>query len=224
MYTDKFQYPEYEAISLDDMRFYIIDEQTMYPSITTMLGKTASRDKVESLMRWQRGIGIEAAAAHTQEACRHGTCLHLLAERFLKGEELVQDAVNDEIVEKDIGAFNTLRPMLKHINEIWCQEKTLCSHTLQLAGRTDLIGVYDGVESIIDFKTSGRLKDHDDIDDYRLQLCAYAIMHNEMFGTNISQGVVLMISAAGFPQKFIVDLMPEIPILCARIDDFFNQF
>lgn len=220
-----FNYDEMEAVSLDlkkSYRFYQTPKGKFYPSITTVLGDTMPEEKRESIKNWVISLGAEKAKEKMLEATTKGTAVHLLIERMLKGEELFQ--TGETYDENMVSSFNSLRPLLKKIDEVWGQEVALCSHELEVAGRCDCIGVYKGVPSIIDFKTSSRIKGNSDIDDYKLQLCAYAIMHNEQFGTNIKHGFVLMASVNGFPQEFKVDLEEQIPHLKQRVKQFYSNF
>lgn len=216
----KFNYPEMNTVSHANMRFYETHGK-FYPSITTVLGNTIPEEKAQSLKKWQTSLGVSAAKQKTQEAADHGTAVHLLAERYLKKEELIQQS--DNFSQQNIAAFNALKLKLNKVEEIWGQEIALFSDLIGVAGRTDLIGVYKGKPSIIDFKTSSRLKGPKQIEDYRLQLCAYAIMHNEMFNTNIVDGVILMTSDGGFPQEFFVDLSQYVEPLMIRVDEFYEK-
>jgi CRISPR/Cas system-associated exonuclease Cas4 (RecB family) len=216
-----FNYPHLTAAPFKGMRFYETPEGKFYPSITTVLGGTMPAEKQLALKNWQTSLGMDVAQKKTKDAADHGTAVHLLTERYLKKEPLQQAGEN--IKFEDMAAFNALKLKLKKIEEIWGQEVALYSDILGVAGRTDLIGVYKGKPSIIDFKTSGRIKSEKDIEDYRLQLCAYAIMHNEMFNTDIQDGVILMTSAGGFPQEFNVDLSQYVEKLARRVDEFYAE-
>lgn len=215
----QFQYPNLTAAPFKGMRFYETPEGQFYPSITTVLGGTMSEEKQTALKNWQTSLGMDAAQKKTKDAADHGTAVHLLSERYLKKEPLQQPG--EKIRHEDMNAFNAFKLKLNKIEEIWGQEVALYSNLLGVAGRTDLIGVYKGKPSIVDFKTSGRVKGNKDIEDYKLQLCAYAIMHNEMFNTDINQGVILMTSAGGFPQEFIVDLSKYVDKLAERVEKFY---
>lgn len=216
-----FNYPEMTTTSHNNMRFYETSDGKFYPSITTVLGGTIPEEKAASLKKWQNSLGAPLAQKKTQDAADHGTAVHLLAERYLKKEELIQKG--DNISQQNIAAFNALKLKLNKVEEIWGQEIALFSDLIGVAGRTDLIGVYKGKPSIIDFKTSSRLKGPKQIEDYRLQLCAYAIMHNEMFNTNIVDGVILMTSDGGFPQEFFVNLNDYVEPLMLRVDEFYQK-
>ena len=143
-----------------------------------------------------------------------------MAERYLKKEPLNQ---GENFSAEHIASFNALKLKLNKVEEIWGQEVALYTDLLEMAGRADLIGVYKGIPSIIDFKTSTRIKNSHDVDDYRLQLTAYAVMHNELFGTDIEHGVILITSAGGFPQEFNVDLRDYVAKLANRVDEFYAK-
>lgn len=216
----KFDYPELTTEAIDGMRFYKTPTGEYYPSVTTVLGNTLPEEKSQALKKWANAIGQANAQKKTQAAADRGTAVHLMIERHLMGEPPFSPGEFDQAY---INSFNALKLKLKNINEIWCQEKALYSHILGMAGRVDCIGVYKGEECIIDFKTSSKLKSQKDIEDYRLQLTAYAVMHNTMFNTNINKGIILMTSEAGFPQEFSVNLTDYVDPLCDRIVEFYKK-
>lgn len=217
----KFNYEEMTAVSLEGKRFYETVQGKFYPSITTVLGKTMPEEKSAALKNWQTSLGMDVAQKKTKEAADRGTAVHLLVERYLKKEQVVQG--NEKYSNEIMSSFNALKLKLNNIEEVWGQEVALASDLIKVAGRCDCIGVYKGVPCIIDFKTSGRIKSDKDIEDYKLQLCAYAIMHNEMYNTNIETGVILMTSAAGFPQEFTVNLNDYAQNLMDRVNKFYDQ-
>lgn len=217
----KFNYPELTTTSFKGMRFYETPEGKFYPSITTVLGGTMPEEKAQALKKWQMSLGMDVAQKKTKDAADRGTAVHLLAERYLKKEPLQQPG--DTFSQSDINAFNALKLKLNKIEEVWAQEVALYSDLLGVAGRTDLIGIYKGRPCIIDFKTSSRIKGSADIEDYRLQLCAYALMHNEMFGTDINDGIIFMTSDGGFPQEFSVDLRDYVEKLAVRVEQFYAE-
>lgn len=217
----KFAYPELSTTSLKGLRLYETPNGQFYPSITTVLGETQPVEKRDALRKWQLSLGLEEANRRTKDAADRGTAVHLLIERYLKKEELIP--TGEKFKPEDVNMFNALKLKLNSIKEVWGQEVALYSDELQLAGRCDCIGVYKGKPSIIDFKTSGKIKTTHQIEDYRLQLCAYAIMHNELFDTKIEDGVILMTSEAGFPQEFSVKLADYVEPLKKRINEFYTK-
>lgn len=220
--TMKFPYEDYQTTNEIGMRWYHTPAGA-FPSITTVLGVSEPPEKKQALLNWQNSLGPVKAAQKSKEATDHGTMVHLLAERFLKGEDPYAPVDGQPIPQKDVMGFNALKLKLKQINEVWGQEQSIYSPTLEVAGRFDCIGEYKKIPSVIDFKTASRIKNREDIHSYELQLCFYACAHNELFGTDIRQGVVLMSSAGGMPQEFIVDIEQHIPALVERIQTFWAK-
>ena len=207
----RFPYPDLLTETHNGQRWYHTPAGA-FPSITTVLGFTEAPEKKASLRRWQEALG-PLAAIKSKQATDRGTMVHLLAERYLKKQQINLPVNGQPVSNADIQSFNALKLELDKIDEIWGQECALYSTELELAGRCDLVGIYRGQPVIIDFKTSGRVKGHQDINEYKCQLAFYGYAHNEMFGTTIEDGVILMVSELGFPQKFkikLVDHMPEL--------------
>jgi hypothetical protein len=189
-----------------------------------VLGGSEPPEKTASLEAWRVSLGRENAAAVTQKSAEHGTMVHLLVERHLKGEDVFAPVNGVQIPNPDKSAFNALKLKLKLVNEVYGQEQSVYSPTLEVAGRFDIVGEYKSVPSVIDVKTSmNKLKGKTDIADYELQLLMYATAHNELYGTNIKQGVILMVAQTGFPLEFVIDLEPKLPALKARINIFWTK-
>jgi genome maintenance exonuclease 1 len=200
-----FAYPDLSTITKDNKRWYQTPNGD-YPSITSILGATEPPEKVASLQNWRNSLGTVKADAVSKKATDHGTNVHLLCERYLKGEVVEQPIDGKPIPQPDLNAFNALKVKLNKIDEVWGQEVALFSNDLMVAGRCDLVGKYKGVPCIVDFKTASRVKNRKDIENYELQLCFYAIAHNELFGTNVRHGVILMSVDGGFPLEFKINL------------------
>ncbi len=218
-----FTYPELTTVEHLGGRWYLTPSGLYYPSITTVLSGTEPPELTASLQRWRDSIGHREADEITTRAARHGTQVHLLAERHLKGQEVLAPIDGQPVPPTVIGAFNALRLKLRQIDEVWGQEVALYSDALQVAGRTDVVGRYQGVPAIIDFKTSSRVKGPQDVEAYRLQLCFYGKAHNEVHGTDIRDGVILMSSELGFPQEFHVKLDAHLDALKVRIATFWQK-
>ena len=214
----KFNYPNIDTIEEFNLRWYVINEHTSYPSITSMLGKTQSEESKLSLENWKKSIGEEKAAEISLDATTNGTAVHLLIETFLKNEVIDESKFTDQ----QLKSFKSVKGYLKKINEVWGQEVALFSTKLQLAGRCDCIGIYKGKPSILDWKTSSKIKSDEMIEDYKYQLAFYAQAHNEMFGTNIDQGIIIMATKDGFPLEFCVDLNKYFIKLEARVQRFYE--
>lgn len=219
----KFPYVDYPAEMVKGMRWYHTPHGA-FPSITTILGVSEPAEKTKSLEAWRVSLGREKAAAVTQKSCDHGTMVHLMIERHLAGQDALALVNGQKIAQADINGFNALKLKLRSIDEVWGQEQSLYSPTLEVAGRFDCIGLYKGEPMVIDFKTSmNKVKGKDDIKDYELQLCFYAHAHNELYGTEINKGVILMVAQTGFPLEFIIDLTPKLDELKERIKTFWAK-
>lgn len=214
-----FTYPDLSTVSHNG-RWYETPTGIYYPSITTILGHTEPEEKRLSLQRWKDSLGEEEATRVSKAATDRGTNVHLLAERFFKGEDVEAPIDGRPVPPADLASFKALKTKLKAVNEVWGQECALYSEELEVAGRCDFVGVHRSIPSIIDFKTASRVKGHDDIHDYKLQLTFYAQAHNEMFGTSIERGVILMVADTGFPLEFVVDLREFTAPLRERVKSF----
>lgn len=218
----KFPYEDYSTETVLGLRWYLTPIGAL-PSITTILGVSEPAAKKASLENWRTSLGAAKADQVSKTATELGTMVHLLSERFLKGEDVSAPVNGKPIPGPAMASFNALKLKLKQIGEVWGQEQSIYSPSLEVAGRFDCIGLYQNVESVIDFKTAGRLKTRKDIEDYELQLAFYAKAHNELFGTDIKQGVILMSSAGGMPQEFKVDVVAKLNELKPRILTFWEK-
>ena len=195
-----YTYPASTRSTVEGLRTYDVNEEKL-PSVTTILGATKSQDAIDSINRWKAKVGEEAATRIRDQAASRGTNMHLHLERHIMGEghlDLTEEgkvakAMADTIIAK---GFNDLQ-------EIWGSEVTLFYPNLY-AGATDLVGTYDYEDSIIDFKQSNKPKRREWIEDYFMQLGAYAMAHNQVYKTEITQGVILMCTPDNYFQKFQV--------------------
>jgi genome maintenance exonuclease 1 len=218
-----FNYPTLSTTTFNGQRWYVTPEGSAYPSVTTVLGGTMSVEKEQSLQNWRKSLGETKANQVSKNATDNGTVLHTLIERYLKKEELFAPIPGYQIQPQNKSALNAIKNKLDKIEEIWCIEEAMYSNILELAGRVDCIGVYKKRPCIIDFKTAGRIKNDKDIEDYKYQLAAYAIMHNELFGTDITNGTILMVADSGFPLEFNIDLLPFFEPLYERVQLFYDR-
>lgn len=177
----------------DGKRYYTLPDGTRLPSVTTVIGAT----KKAAIMAWRKRVGEEKANQISRKASGRGTNVHSMCEEYLNNEPMT--AFMPDAIEM----FLSIKPYLDKINNIWYQECALYSKKLGVAGRVDCIAEYEGVLSVIDFKTSSRLKDESDIQDYFAQECAYALMLEEMIGTPIHQLVTIMAVEDNNPLIFI---------------------
>tara|TARA_R110002074_G_scaffold224488_1_gene395760 strand:- start:2 stop:676 length:675 start_codon:yes stop_codon:yes gene_type:complete len=179
-------------------RLYLTPDGESLPSVTSILGKT--KDK-SFLKQWRARVGEKNAEKIIADSAQIGTALHLYIEHYVN-EHAYKDLTDigiqagkmaQVIIDHDQG--------LKKVSEIWGSEVHLY-YPGKYAGTTDMIGVYDGRPTIIDFKQTNRPKKREWVQDYLMQLAAYAMAHNKLFDTEIDQGVVLMCSRDLLFQKF----------------------
>ena len=178
----------------DNGRKYVTPEGK-FSSVTTILGH---RDRYK-WARWRKQIGAEAANRITRHATTRGTKVHAMAEDYLNNEQINLK----EEMPHHVQSFNVIKEVCdKSVGKVFAQEVPLYSIDLKTAGRVDCIGEFDGELSIIDFKTSGRIKEADEISNYFMQECAYAHMFEEGTGTPIKQLVTIMV-VDGDPQPIV---------------------
>jgi len=218
---DTFKYQDCETTNLDGVgRVYLISEEKMYPSITTVLGQTLPEEKRDVLANWRARVGNKKADEISKAACDRGTNTHLMLERFLRGE----DPQTSTFPDSHVKIFNSLRLELTKINKVYGQEVVLYSDVLGIAGRCDLVAEYQGAIAIVDYKTSSRVKSADEIGDYWLQAAFYATAHNEMFGTNIEKMVILMGVENKLPLIFRKTISDDLLLkLAERTSDFYGK-
>jgi hypothetical protein len=196
-----YKYPKSMRSLINDARHYEVGEEKL-PSVTTILAATASDEKRASLDKWKAKIGEIEAERVKNTAANRGTAMHSILEYHIEGQgvldltDLGQEAhkMANTIIDKGLG----------DLSEIWGSEVTLYYPGLY-AGATDLCGIYMERESIIDFKQTNKPKRDEWIEDYKLQMAAYAMAHNYVYGTGIEQGVILMCTPDCFFQRFIIN-------------------
>ena len=181
--------------STEQGRKYVTPDGEKYPSITTVLGHFSKA----GIMEWRKRVGEEEANRVSLHATTGGTALHKVCERYLDNEE---DYFGNAMPHVR-GMFNSIKPILdERIGVVYMQEVPLYSKHLRLAGRVDVIAEFDGVPSIIDFKTSKRTKAEEDIKDYFEQEAAYAVMYEERTKKPIVNLVTIMAVLDGNPLVF----------------------
>ena len=204
-WNKKFKYPKSSRSLIDGKRHYDIGPEgnevshTKLPSVTTIIGATQSEEKKKSLADWKARLGVQAADRVRDIAALRGTAMHTYLDAYIQGtghKDLTSVGREAEPMAKKI-----ISAGLIDLNEIWGSEVTLYYPELY-AGATDVVGIYNGRESIIDFKQTNKPKRREWIDDYFVQLGAYAMAHNYVYGTKIQSGIILMCSKDGFFQKF----------------------
>ena len=196
-----YKYPKSKREILKGDRHYDVNDEKL-PSVTTILQATQDAEKVESLKRWTEKVGVFEAERIKNRAAKRGTAMHSYLEAYLQGGKVLD--LRDVGREASSMAETIIAKGFNDLEEIWGSEVTLFYPNLY-AGATDLCGIYQGRESIIDFKSSNKPKKAEWIKDYKLQMIAYAMAHNCVYGTDIDQGVILMCTPDNFFQKFTIN-------------------
>ena len=189
--------PEVETKNVNRKRFYMTPTG-MYPSITTVLG--VRKEKKKGLQEWRNRVGNDVANHIMRTAASRGTAVHHMCEDFLNNKEVIKEE------QKFLPwcLFSQLKPVLeKSVNNIYAQECGLWSEKYRLAGRVDCIAEWNGVPSIIDFKTSRSERKDDYNFEYYMQASAYAEMFQERTGIEINQIVILVVTEDGLVQEFV---------------------
>ncbi len=203
LWKKKFTYKNISRVTdKDGARFYNCDGKKV-PSVTTILDKTKSQKDKDSLNAWKEKVGHTEAFKIAKASMLRGDKMHKHIEDALHGKQAL-DLYDTIEIEKKMSQVIVNNALSKNLNEIWGCEAPLFypnSH----AGTTDLCGLYNNKESIIDFKSSTKTKKKEWITDYFLQTSAYAIAHNFQFNTNITQGVILICTPQLEFQEFIVN-------------------
>ena len=193
-----YKYPSSTRSLVEGQRHYDVSNEKL-PSVTTILAATQSNEKKESIDRWKAKVGENEATRVRDQAASRGSNMHLHLERHILGAGH-KDLTDEGQVAGDMAQV-IIDKGLCDLSEIWGSEVVLFYPDLY-AGQTDLVGVYDYENSIVDFKQSNRPKRKEWIDDYFMQLGAYAMAHNQVYDSEITQGVILMCTPDKYFQKF----------------------
>ena len=208
MYNPKFDYTPIPRVVVEGKRFYATPDGKNLPSVTTILDKTKSEDSREALNRWRRSVGAEKAQQITTEAANRGTRMHTYLEDYVKTGEIKERTTNPYSWASHAMAHVVVEKGLKNVNEFWGIEVPLYFPGIY-AGTTDGAGIHLNEEAILDYKQSNKLKRREWIEDYFVQLCAYAEAHNEVHGTRIRKGVILMCVKPDVDEQFNIIKPPE---------------
>jgi len=191
MYNPRHDYQPIPRVTIDGKRFYATPDGNKLPSVTTILDRTKSEESKKALNQWRARVGAEKAQQITTEAANRGTRMHTYLERYIKEGAIPERGSNPFSWPSHLMANTIVEHGLKNVSEFWGIEVPLYFPKVY-AGTTDGAGIHLNAESILDYKQTNKPKRREWIDDYFTQLCAYAEAHNEVYGTRIRKGVVLM--------------------------------
>jgi hypothetical protein len=191
MITQRYNYAPLDRTTIEGKRHYCLPDGSKVPSVTTILDRTKPQEKREALANWKKRVGEQQAQQITTEAANRGTRMHAYLETYVQMDEMKPLPSNPFAHPSWFMAAEIILQGLAHVDEFWGSEVPVYYSGLY-AGTTDLIGVWKGRPAIMDFKQTNKPKKREWIEDYFLQLAAYAQAHDHMHGTNIDQGVILM--------------------------------
>ena len=222
-HIERYVYPKTTRAKLDGLRHYTVDgEERPLPSVTTVLGQTQPKEKQESLDRWRHRVGLREAQKVTRDAAIRGTAMHKYLEDLIRGERSLD--LTPLGVEATRMAEIIVERGLNDCSEIYGIEAVLYYPGLY-AGSVDLVAKYRDKVSIIDFKQTNKPKQREWIGDYFLQMAAYGMAHDAVYGTSIEQGVIMMCSKDGFYQQFMIEgeeFRDAKHNFLRRLDEFYN--
>lgn len=220
--TEKIEYKKLDRTTTPTGRMYVGDDNVPVPSVTTVLDKTADKT---ALIAWRKRVGDAEATRISTEAAGLGTKVHNAIEKYILQEEWDTFGNNHVSILAKTMTTMMVENGLNKIDELWGVEVGLIAAGLY-AGTSDAIGVYEGEDAIIDFKTAKKIKKREWIEDYFMQGCAYALAHNEMMGTEIRKVVILMVDREGKFAEFVIK-DEEFDEYCdkwaQRLADYFNK-
>ena len=210
MITTRFDYTPLARESVEGKRHYALPDGSRVPSVTTILDKTKPAEARQALQEWKNRVGHERAQQITTEAANRGTRMHTYLERYVKQDDIGDFPSNPFAQPSWFMAAEVILKGLGNVDEYWGCEVPLYYSGLY-AGTTDCVGIWKGQPAIMDFKQTNKPKKREWIDDYFLQLAAYAAAHNDTHGTDIKTGVILMCAkptdenAAPQYQEFVLE-------------------
>ena len=201
-WNNKFNYPKSSRSIENGMRKYLFGDEKL-PSVTSVLQATKSEEDKASLENWKQRVGHKEANKIKTEASSRGTSMHSFIEDFLRGR------INESFFESNEQYKNMAKEIIDKgikgkLEEIYGMEATI-HYPEKYAGTADLVGIYQGQETIIDFKQANKPKKIDYIQDYFLQLGAYTLAHNVVYKTNITSGVILLCTVDNLFQDFKIE-------------------
>jgi|TARA_A100000164_G_scaffold301386_1_gene276527 ATP-dependent exoDNAse (exonuclease V) beta subunit len=199
--NSSYRYPKTVREMVEGQRHYILNNEKL-PSVTTVLKHTESAEKRESLAAWRERVGEAEATRIVDSAGARGTAMHKILEKYILGEGYLDETTVGK--EAHNMATQVINSGLSNITEYYGTECTLYYPGLY-AGQTDLVAIHKGEDAIIDFKQTNKPKKREWIEDYCLQLAAYAMAHNFIYKTKITKGVVMMCSKDNYYQEFVIE-------------------
>jgi len=223
---NKYIYQPMQRVEVDGKRRYLTPDGEKLPSVTTVLDATKSEESKQALANWRKRVGTQQAQAITTEAAGRGTRMHKWLENYIKTGETGEPGSNPYSIQSHTMAHSIITQGLSNCTEFWGTEVPLYFPKVY-AGTTDLCGIHAGDQAIMDHKQTNKPKKREWIDDYFVQLAAYANAHNEVHGTKIRKGVIFMCDPNAQYQEFIIkgnEFDKYSDMWFTRLEKYYSQF
>ena len=223
---NKYNYQPMQRVEVDGKRRYLTPDGEKLPSVTTILDATKSEESKQALNNWRKRVGVQKAQEITTEAAGRGTRMHKWLENYVKTGETGDPGSNPYSIQSHIMAHSIITQGMINCTEFWGTEVPLYFPKIY-AGTTDLCGIHGGAEAIMDHKQTNKPKKREWIEDYFVQLAAYANAHNEVHGTKIRKGVIFMCDPTSLYQEFIIEgneFDKYTDIWFKRVEQYYMQF
>jgi|TARA_R110000803_G_scaffold193690_1_gene256668 genome maintenance exonuclease 1 len=220
----KYIYPKTIREAINGKRHYNInDGKYKLPSVTTILSATQDPEKTASLDAWRLKMGEDNATRIVEESAARGTAMHKILEKYILEEGYLDETVVGKQAHNM--AIRVIEQGLSNISEYYGTECTLYYPGLY-AGQTDLVALHKNELAIVDFKQTNKPKRREWIEDYCIQLAAYAMAHNYVYKTNIAKGVVMMCSKDNYYQEFVIEgkeFQKYMHKFLEKVDQYYKQ-
>jgi len=226
MINKKYNYTLIPRESIDGKRHYCLPDNSKVPSVTTILDTTKPEEKKQALRNWRRSVGEIRAQEITTEAANRGTRMHKWLENYVI-DGIIKSPGSNPFSKQSHQMANTIiaNGLTPNVTEYWGVEVPIYYSGLY-AGTTDCIAVWNNKPAILDFKQTNKPKKREYIEDYFLQLAAYALAHNHTYNTTIDTGVILMCSANNEYQEFVIsesEFEMYTQIWLDRVNSYYTQ-
>ena len=215
-----------QRVEIEGKRRYLTPDGEKLPSVTTILDATKSEESKQALNNWRKRVGVQKAQEITTEAAGRGTRMHKWLENYVKTGVTGDPGTNPYSIQSHTMAHSIISQGMVNCTEFWGTEVPLYYPKIY-AGTTDLCGIHSGDEAIMDHKQTNKPKKREWIDDYFVQLAAYANAHNEVHGTKIRKGVIFMCDPTSLYQEFIIEgteFDKYTDIWFKRVEQYYLQF
>ena len=222
-WNNKFIYPKSTRSIINGSRHYALEGSSL-PSVTTILKATQSEEDKAGIAAWKERVGHAEAERIKNEASSRGSSMHSYIEKFLLGK-MNLDLLEEENQSKSMAEEIIDNGLKDKLNEVWGAEATVY-YPGKYAGTADCIGLYEGRETILDFKQSNKPKKEEYIEDYFLQIGAYSLAHNTVYNSNITQGIILLCTVDRLFQDFKIEgneLTNFQNKFLERVEQFYHQ-